>query len=38
VHSTEVVAEHESELNEKQVKYGIDMDKMKEEVRTRKDE
>ena len=37
VHSTEVVAEHESETNEQQVEYGIEMDKTKEEVRTRKD-
>ena len=36
--STEVVVEHESEMNEQQVKYGIEMDKTKEEVWTRKDE
>ena len=38
VHSIEVVAQHESEMNEKQVHYGIEMDKTKEEVQTRKDE
>lgn len=38
VHSTEVVAEHESETNEQQVEYGIEMDKTKEEVWNRKDE
>ena len=29
---------HESETNEQQVEYGIEMDKTKEEVWTRKDE
>ena len=38
VHSTEVVAGHESEMNEEEVEYGMDMDKTTEEVRTRKDE
>jgi len=38
VHSIEVVAEHEGETNEQQVEYRIEMDKTKEEVRTRKDE
>ena len=38
VHSTEAVAEHKSETNEQQVEYGIEMDKTKEEVWTRKDE
>jgi len=38
VHSIEVVVEHESEMNEQRVEYGIEMDKTKEEVWTRKDE
>jgi len=38
VYSTEVVVGHESETNEQQVEYGIEMDKTKEEVCTRKDE
>ena len=38
VHSTKVVAEHENETNEQQVEYGIEMDKTKEGVWTRKDE
>ena len=38
VHSTKVVARHERKTNEQQVEYGIEMDKTKEEVWTRKDE
>ena len=38
VHSTKAVARHESETNEEEVEYGMEMDKTTEEVRTRKDE
>ncbi len=38
VHSTEVGTEHENEMNEQQVEYGIEMDMTKEGVRTKKDE
>ena len=38
VHSAEVVAKHENEMNEQQVEYGIEVDVNKEGVRTRKDE
>ena len=38
VHSTEVVAKHENEMNEQQVEYGIKIDMTKEGVSTRKDE
>ena len=38
MHSIELVAGHESETNEKEVEYGMEMDKTMEEVRTRKDE
>ena len=38
VRSTEVVAGHKSETNEKEVEYGMEMDKTTEEVRTRKNE
>ena len=38
VHSTEAVARHVSETNEKWVEYGIEVDKAMEEVQTRKDE
>ena len=37
VHSTEVVAEHKSEMNEQLEKHGIEKDTTKEEVWTRKD-
>ena len=38
MHSTEVVAEHENEMNEQQVEYGIEVDMIKEGAQTRKDE
>ena len=38
VHSTEAVAEHKSETNEKMEKHGIEEDTTKEGVWTRKDE
>lgn len=38
VHSTEVMAGHVSEMNEKWVEYGMEMDKTTEEVWTGKDE
>ena len=38
VHSTEVVAEHESKTNEQRFEYGIEMDMTKKGVQTRKDE
>ena len=38
VHSTEVLAEHESGTNEQLVEYDIEMDMTKEGVWTRKDE
>jgi len=38
VHSTEVVAGHVSETNEKEVEYNMEMDKTMEEAWTRKDE
>jgi len=38
MHSTEVVAEHRSEMNERLVGHDIEMDRTKEEVWTRKDE
>ena len=38
VHSTEVVAEDKSEMNEQLVEHGIEMDMTKEGVWTRKDE
>lgn len=37
VHSTEVVAGHESETSEKEVEFGMEMDKTMEEAWTRKD-
>ena len=38
VHSTDGVAGHVSETNEQWVEYGIEVDKITEEVQTRKDE
>ena len=38
VHSTEVVAEHKSEMNELQEEHDIEMDTTKEGMWTRKDE
>lgn len=38
VHSTEVVAEHNSEMNEQLVEHDIEMDMTKEGVLTRRDE
>jgi len=38
VHSTKVVAEHKSEMNEQLEKHGIEEDTTKEGVWTRKDE
>ena len=38
VHSTEVVIEHENDMSEQQVEYGIEVDTTKKGVWTRKDE
>ena len=38
LHSTEVVAEHRIEMNERLVGHDIEMDRTKEEAWTRKDE
>jgi len=38
VHSTEVVVGHEGEIDEKELEYGMEMDKTTEEVWTKKDE